>query len=639
MKIIRGLAAFAAVGALTAGLVQPAFSAPNDQVSIPDVGLQECIAFALNVDPASSYTEQQLAGVDELGCSASDLTGLEYATGLTAFSAYGPDLTDVSALRALPLVDLDLSSERAIDLTPLAGKASLLTLKLYSSANDQQSIPSLPSLDDLELHNVPLSVLPASSVPKLTSLTFSGVSDTATDLSAMPALAELTELDLDYGSVATIPTLQLPKLTSLSARHVGLTDISGLSSLGALTTLDLRWNKIASIPATLELPNLQTADLSGNKISDLRGLPAMPALQRLDLDYNDLTTLPALDLPKLDWLGLAHNKINSISTTTALPELDAISLVANKLTNVAPLRSYPKVSTVFVNRNQITDLSNLTTVYPFKGQLHATRQRLAPAVTTKACTAVPLPAVKGAPDSKHPIVWGLPAGVLRSGSSIIYPEVGQDESFGIEFSQLGRFTRSDSRDDTYFSGYYSQRVQKATAILAPTPAVSGSVRYGSRVTVRAGSWCPAATQLAYQWLRNGAPIAKATGTGYTFTLADVGSKISVRVTGSRSGLTTVTKTSAQVVVASATLGAKSPSITGKAKKGKTLKVKMSAWTPAPVKITYQWLRNGSAISKATKSTYKVTKKDRKKYISVRVTGSKPGYATASRISAKTAKVK
>lgn len=596
MKALKRLVAVSAVAALAIGLAPPAFAEPNDPVSVPDQGLQDCIATALNVESSPTYTQDQLGGLTSLECYGVDnFTGLEHAPSLSEFSVTG-GFTDTTPLSALPLTNLVLHSwsEDPIDLSPLADNATLESLHYNTNVSNPSAVPGLPKLEELILDQVPLSVIKPATLPLLSKLTHWG--ETSTD------------------------------------------DLSALSNLPELATLELRYNDITAIPSSLSLPKLEQADLRGNAISDISALPSMPVLERLDLSWNQLTTLPALNLPKLDWLGLAHNEIASISSTTNLPELNAISLVGNELTNIAPLKSYPALAVAFVKKNRIADLSNLGATYPFKGQLHAGSQYLGNGAA-KACTLAPLPTVKGAPNSTHPIVWELPEGAVRSGSSVIYPDTADDEWYGIKFSQLGRFTMSDDKDDIYFSGSYNLDVAKATAIYAATPTVSGTARYGSKVSVGGGSWCPAATTRAYQWLRNGAPIAKATGATYTLTTADIGKKISVRVTGSRTGLSTVVKTSAQVVVAKGALGAKKPAITGTAKKGKTLKVKMSAWTPAPVKISYQWLRNGKAIKKATKSSYKLTSSDKKKYISVRVTGTKTGYATASKTSAKTAKVR
>jgi hypothetical protein len=68
-------------------------------------------------------------------------------------------------------------------------------------------------------------------------------------------------------------------------------------------------------------------------------------------------------------------------------------------------------------------------------------------------------------------------------------------------------------------------------------------------------------------------------------------------------------------------------VTGTFKKGKKVKVKATNADVKGVKYTYQWLRNGKAIKKATKATYKLTAKDKGKKISVQVTGKKANYAT------------
>ena len=52
-----------------------------------------------------------------------------------------------------------------------------------------------------------------------------------------------------------------------------------------------------------------------------------------------------------------------------------------------------------------------------------------------------------------------------------------------------------------------------------------------------------------------------------------------------------------------------------------------------VTFKYRWYANGKAISKANKSTYTVTARDRGKKIRVRVTGSATGYKSLARTSA------
>lgn len=61
-------------------------------------------------------------------------------------------------------------------------------------------------------------------------------------------------------------------------------------------------------------------------------------------------------------------------------------------------------------------------------------------------------------------------------------------------------------------------------------------------------------------------------------------------------------------------------IAGKARVGKVLRLKSGHWAPVAVQLRYQWYRNGHRIAGATKKTYRLTAKDRRKRIQVRVTG-------------------
>lgn len=76
-----------------------------------------------------------------------------------------------------------------------------------------------------------------------------------------------------------------------------------------------------------------------------------------------------------------------------------------------------------------------------------------------------------------------------------------------------------------------------------------------------------------------------------------------------------------------------PSVSGNARAGQVLSATSGAWGPAPVTLSYQWTRNGSAISGATGQSYRLTTADARSDIAVTVTGSKSGYATVSRASA------
>ncbi|WP_284292226.1 family 78 glycoside hydrolase catalytic domain [Luteimicrobium album] len=76
------------------------------------------------------------------------------------------------------------------------------------------------------------------------------------------------------------------------------------------------------------------------------------------------------------------------------------------------------------------------------------------------------------------------------------------------------------------------------------PQVSGTAKVGARLTASTGTWNTKGVATKIQWLRDGTPITGATGTTHVLAAADLGKRLSVAVTGSKSGFDTVTVTSA-----------------------------------------------------------------------------------------------
>ena len=213
------------------------------------------------------------------------------------------------------------------------------------------------------------------------------------------------------------------------------------------------------------------------------------------------------------------------------------------------------------------------------------------------------------------------------------------ESIALEYSRYNYNALNLYAADAYRSSDHDPLVvgldltaDEAGTLEPVTPTVTGEARAGKTLTATAPAWSPEGVELSYQWLRNNVAIEGATGLSYKLTTADSGRSLTIAVTGTKSGFTTATVTSAAIAVNKTLTATPTPKISGTAKVGKSLKAIGGTWKPAGVKLKAQWYRNGVAIAGATKSGYTLTSKDKGKRIYVSVTGSLPGYTSVTKLS-------
>ncbi|MBO1900675.1 M23 family metallopeptidase [Leucobacter weissii] len=158
-----------------------------------------------------------------------------------------------------------------------------------------------------------------------------------------------------------------------------------------------------------------------------------------------------------------------------------------------------------------------------------------------------------------------------------------------------------------------------------SPRISGLMKVGERLTVTTAK--PSLnTALKINWLRDGKIVSSRTGTSYLLTPSDLGKRISVRVSQSKSAYAPGVETSARTpkITIKGTLASTKPRITGTVRAGATLKLKRGSWTSG-TKFTYQWYSGGKRIPKATKSSLKLTKAHNGRLIRVKVTGKRTGF--------------
>ncbi len=171
-------------------------------------------------------------------------------------------------------------------------------------------------------------------------------------------------------------------------------------------------------------------------------------------------------------------------------------------------------------------------------------------------------------------------------------------------------------------------VAYGTLVPAAAPTITGTTTVGEVLTAVTADWAPLGTVLTYQWYSGLTPITGATASTFPIPGSQAGKKLSVKITGKLAGYTTAarlslpTATIAKAIMVTGTV----PTITGTAAYPSTLTAATSGWDASGTR-SYQWLRDGAAITGATATTYAVSKSDRGHTITIRLTVTRTGYFT------------
>lgn len=174
---------------------------------------------------------------------------------------------------------------------------------------------------------------------------------------------------------------------------------------------------------------------------------------------------------------------------------------------------------------------------------------------------------------------------------------------------------------------------KLKTLRAATPKISGAAAVGTKLTAKVGTWT-SGTAKSYRWYANGKSISGGYRSTFTPSTAHQGKRITVKVTGKKSGYSTVSRTSSATLKVARS---STPKVSGSAVTGKTVSATVGTWTSS-TSFSYQWRANGTTIKGATSRTYKISSSHAGKKLTVRVTGKKSGHTTLVRTSASTATV-
>ena len=155
--------------------------------------------------------------------------------------------------------------------------------------------------------------------------------------------------------------------------------------------------------------------------------------------------------------------------------------------------------------------------------------------------------------------------------------------------------------------------------------ITGDARVGSALI--GNPIANSSVSVGYKWYRDGKLISGATGATYTPTSSDLQKSISLVTSVSQLGFPKVVTSSSPRVIALGVLAKPDVAIAGTAATGNTLLI--NATIPYGAKATYQWLRDSTVITGASRSAYTVKAADLNSLITAKVNLTRLAYSTAS----------
>lgn len=263
------------------------------------------------------------------GFLLSSIPNLESLT-LHTKPATNDTIRNISTLKGLKYLRLNIGKTPSTDLSPLSNCVNLIKLALESSGQRQES----PDLGFLQ------------SLLDLTHLAFKHIRPL--NLDSLSSCRKLLELDLrnnelEHVSLDSLSSCRLLEQLDMSVNRFSEMDLSPLSSCTELNQINFRYNRIREI--------------------DLAPLSTCHKLKRLNLSENrlvevDLSPLRDVDL---EHLNLGRNQLNTInlSPLSRCYNLSSLNLGENRLKEIdlSPLHECKILRTLRLQRNKLKEIN------------------------------------------------------------------------------------------------------------------------------------------------------------------------------------------------------------------------------------------------------------------------------------------
>ncbi|EGD75311.1 TKL protein kinase [Salpingoeca rosetta] len=244
---------------------------------------------------------------------------------------------------------------------------------------------STPNLQELYLRHNRLSHIPPNTFAALTRLSVLSLQDNALTQLSMdwfggyaPHLRDLLVLENSITSLPPSLLQAMPVLENLSVQQNSITAVPPclVQNHTLLRILDLSHNQIASLPPTA-FEVTATAAAGPTTAPQQQQQMQMQQQQQQQLRGGGCAFLA--DLPNLQHLSIAHNRLTVFPRGVHLPSITSLRLNSNPITQMLDVTGLPTLRSLYFNNNAISALD----IAPLLALSRLQRLEISPAPTVR----------------------------------------------------------------------------------------------------------------------------------------------------------------------------------------------------------------------------------------------------------------
>ncbi len=321
------------------------------EVIFTDSNFEALIREELEI-PERDITNQDMWKIKTLigvGRNISNITGIEYCSGLQLLKIRDNNISDIGPLRDLILINyLDLQQNQIVDIEPLVDNTGI------GLGDDIIYIYENPLSNESILQYKPQ--LQARGVKFYSDADISGPGE----IKFVDDNFETVIREYLNQSTGPILTTDVESITNIWANNRNIQNIYGIEFCTNLDTLNLRENSISDLLPLALLENMTILNVNNNKINDISPLTRLTDLVSLDLGNNDIYLINSLsNINELSYLILGYNKIEDISPLSGLSELKYLALNSNPIIDLLPISNLDSLNTLELIDLEQIDLSDI----------------------------------------------------------------------------------------------------------------------------------------------------------------------------------------------------------------------------------------------------------------------------------------